>query len=638
MTLARAPGPACKQLHLLPAAPAQCDRTPQSVATPDMADDLARTKLQRGRALAGGGPSPAAPPASGPGGSPVLDVQRHAADAATPVQQVGQPEGALCADMLRAAALLRQGQAGAARVLYARCLRQAQALHARSLQIRCQAGVGLAALAEGDDGAAARALHAAVERLEAQWRALPDDVLRSACFADHLAPYQGLLALALKAHDHHPGGASAARVLQRLDSVRPRALAERLRGGAAPADDTVADGLRARLQGLHHRLQRQADAGSPTAAHTDALHQAGRDLLAQTRRQRLARLALPGAHRSGLSVPALRAALQPADALVVQTRLGDELLVCVVRRQGVQVLRRVASFDAVLAAWRLARFQIDALRHGAAPLCAHLPAPLLRRTQQRLQALHDLIWAPLADRLMDVRRVLLVPAEGLSGLPFAALHDGLTSLAQRHQLAQAPSVQLAMRGLLRPPVPPRQVLALGAHGRLPHAGAEAVQVAGLFPHGRALTGADATLAALQQHAGSADVLHLACQAQCRADAPMSSALHLHDGPLTVEQAEALQLPAGLVVLSACETGLAGQTGGDAQEGLVRAFLAGGAARVLARLWPVDSAVTAVFLDHFYRALQRGLTPAQALGDAQTAVACRHPHPAFWSGFVLFGGW
>jgi hypothetical protein len=669
-------------LHLLPEALALYDRTLQSMATLDMPDDRAWTALQRGRALSGLGQTvPAAQalaeaaaqfaaqgsvpgqaavalaqaelaleggarlplgqaptsPAAAQAAVLAAVAQRHAADAATLYQQAGQPEGVVRADMLRAAALLRQGQAGAARVLYARCLRQAQSLHARGLQIRCQAGVGLAALAEGDDAAAARALQVAVERFESQWRALPGDELRGAFFADHLAPYEGLLALALQAHDHQPGAATAARVLQRLDSVRARALAERLREGAAPGDDTVADDLRARLQWLHRRLQRQADDGSPSATLTEALHRAERDLLEQTRRQRLARPVAPGTPRSGLSVPALRAALQPADALVVQARLGDELLVCIVRRQGVQVLRRVASFDAVLAAWRLARFQLDALRHGAAPLVGHLPV-LERRAQQRLQSLHALIWAPLADHLTDVRRVLLVPAEGLSGLPFAALHDGMTTLVQRHQLAQAPSVQVALRGLLRPPVPPRRVLALGESSRLPHAGAEAALVAGLFADGQAFTGADASLAVLQQHAADADVLHLACHAQFRADNPMFSALHLHDGPLTAEQAEALQLRAGVVVLSACETGLAGQTGGDEQVGLVRAFLVAGASRVLASLWPVDDAVTAVFMDHFYRALQRGLTPAQALGDAQTAVACQHPHPAFWSGFVLFGGW
>jgi len=341
--------------------------------------------------------------------------------------------------------------------------------------------------------------------------------------------------------------------------------------------------------------------------------------------------------RGSFSLPQLRAALLPGDALVVQARQGDELLACVVRRSGVQVMRQLASFDAVLVAWRLARFQLDALRHGAAPLQAHLPV-LVQRAQLRLRTLHDLLWAPLADGLADARRVLVVPAEGLAGLPFAALHDGLTSLAQRHLLAQAPSVQVALHGLQRPALAPRQVVAVGEGSRLPHAGAEAAQVAGLFPQGRLLVGADATLAALQQHAPQADVLHLACHAQFRHDNPMFSALHLLDGPLTAEQAERLPLRRGVVVLSACETGLAGGAGGNEQVGLVRAFLVAGAARVLASLWPVDDAVTALFMDHFYRALQQGLQPAQALGDAQAAVACRHPHPAFWAGFVIFGGW
>ena len=669
-------------LRLLPEALALYDRALPSMAALDMPDDRAWTALQRGRTLSGlaqpalaaqalaeaavqfaaqgsvpgqaavalaqaelaldraAALAPATPGSAQADGLALTQAtaaQAHAAQAAALFQDAGQPEGAVRAGVLQAAALLRLGDAASARVLYARGLRQAQTLHARGLQIRCQAGVGLAALAQGDDGAAARALQAAVERFESQWRALPGDELRGAFFADHLAPYQGLLALALKAHDAQPGAATAARVLQRLDSVRARALAERLRAGAVPGDDTVADDLRARLQWLHRRLQRQADEGSPSATLTEALHRAERDLLEQARRQRLARPAAAGTTRSGLSVPALRAALQPADALVVQARVGDELLVCIVRRGGVQVLRRMASFDAVLAAWRLARFQLDALRHGAAPLMAHLPV-LERRAQQRLQALHDLVWAPLADTLTDARRVLLVPAEGLAGLPFAALHDGLTSLAQRHQLAQAPSVQVALHGLQRPPVLPQRVVALGESSRLPHAGAEAAQVAGMFAQGQAFTGADATLAVLQQHAAEADVLHLACHAQFRGDNPMFSALHLHDGPLTAERAEALRLRAGVVVLSACETGLAGQTGGDEQVGLVRAFLVAGAARVLASLWPVDDAITAVFMDHFYRALQRGLSPAQALGEAQTAVMCRHPHPAFWSGFVLFGGW
>lgn len=661
-------------LRLLPEALALYDGCMAAMARLDMPDDRAWTALQRGRTLAGlGRPQQAAQAlaeaaaqfeAQGavPGQAAVAlaraelllegggdamagplaaadadTAQAQAGQAAALYEQAGQPEGAVRAHMLQAAVLLRRGDAGAARVLYARSLRRAQSLQARGLQIRCQAGVGLAALAQGDDGAAARALQKAVERFESQWRALPGDELRGAFFADQLPPYQGLLALALKAHDQRPSTATAGRVLQRMDSVRARALAERLRQGAAPGEDTLADDLRARLQWLHRRLQRQADKGSPSVTLTEALHRAERALLERTRRQRLAQPAAPVVGRAGFSLPELRAALAPGDALVVQARLGDELLACVVRRRGIQVLRDVASFDAVQAAWRLARFQLDALRHGTAPVQQHLPV-LARRANLRLQALHDLLWAPVADVLADVTRVLVVPAEGLAGVPYAALHDGLTTVGQRHLLAQAPSVQVALHGLRRPALPVREVLAVGECSRLPHAGAEAARVAAMFPAGRALTGSQATLAALQQQAGSADLLHLACHAQFRHDNPMFSALHLLDGPLTAEQAEALALRPGVVVLSACETGLSGQGGGHEQVGLVRAFLVAGAARVLASLWPVDDAVTAVFMDHFYGALQRGLSPAQALGDAQSAVACRHPHPSFWAGFVLFGGW
>ena len=136
----------------------------------------------------------------------------------------------------------------------------------------------------------------------------------------------------------------------------------------------------------------------------------------------------------------------------------------------------------------------------------------------------------------------------------------------------------------------------------------------------------------------ADVVHLACHARFRTDNPVFSALHLHDGPLTAGLAESLELRAGIVVLSACETGLAEQGSGDEMVGLVRAFLVAGAARVLASLWPVDDAVTAVFMASFYGALGRGQTPAAALQQAQAQLRQQHPHPFHWAAFMLHGGW
>ena len=291
----------------------------------------------------------------------------------------------------------------------------------------------------------------------------------------------------------------------------------------------------------------------------------------------------------------------------------------------------------MLEALRAARFQIDTLRHGAAPVRDHL-ARLTTRTQLRMGRLHALVWAPLAAALRHCRQVLVVPHAQLGLLPFAALHDGACFLAQRCELAVAPSARLALRGLLRRPVRPRQAVVLGESSRLPHAAHEAHFVAGLFPRGRAFVGAQATLDTLRAQAGSADVLHLACHGQFRSDNPMFSALHLHDGALTVELAEALNLRPGIVVLSACETGLAELGSGDEMVGLVRAFLVAGAARVLASLWPVDDEVTAAFMASFYAALCCGQTPAAALQLAQTEVMRQHPHPFYWAAFTLHGGW
>jgi CHAT domain-containing protein len=106
----------------------------------------------------------------------------------------------------------------------------------------------------------------------------------------------------------------------------------------------------------------------------------------------------------------------------------------------------------------------------------------------------------------------------------------------------------------------------------------------------------------------------------------------------VDLVEALGLGPATVVLSGCETGLADTGSGDEMVGLVRAFLVAGAARVLASLWPVDDAVTAGFMAHFYAALRAGDAPAAALRLAQRAVMHEHPHPLYWAAFTLYGGW
>lgn len=103
----------------------------------------------------------------------------------------------------------------------------------------------------------------------------------------------------------------------------------------------------------------------------------------------------------------------------------------------------------------------------------------------------------------------------------------------------------------------------------------------------------------------------------------------------------LNLTAGLVVLSACQTGLGKEVKGEGLIGLTRGFLFAGAKGVVSSLWKVDDAATAALMDDFYKGMfSRHLRPAAALRQAELAVWKRRrwASPYFWSAFVYEGDW
>lgn len=562
-----------------------------------------------------------------------------AAQAAAGFAAEGRADAQLRAELVTAEVRLRDGDVPRARALFDAALERAVAMQLVSVQMRCWTGKGLAACAAADAAPARLALETAVELFEDQRAALPDSELRSAFLADHLLPFRELLRLDLQRHDADPGAPRAAEaVLTQLERVRARAMGEQLAHGENAHDDDRTPVLRVRLNWLIHRVQRQRDEGEPSTVLTEELRATERELLERVRRRRIASPLVRG---DSVAAPAgavaLAAALGPDDALVEYGVLDDELFACIVSRSGVVLQRRMASWQQVRASLRSARFQVETLRHGVAPMARHIDT-LRQRMHARLAQLHALVWAPLAAQVAGRARLLIVPHGPLGALPFAALHAGGRFLAEQHQLAVAPSARLALLGLQRQPLAPRQALVVGEASRLPHAAHEARQVAKLFDQAVALVGENATLEQLRWHIGQADVLHLACHAQFRTDNPRFSALHLLDGALTAEAAESLPLRPGICVLSACETGLAEYGEADDMVGLVRSFMAGGAARVLASLWPVDDAVTVDFMAAFYAALRAGQPCAAALQQAQAALRATHPHPFYWSAFSLYGGW
>ncbi|MEY2689037.1 MAG: hypothetical protein RL375_3235 [Pseudomonadota bacterium] len=559
--------------------------------------------------------------------------------AALAFEGAGLPEGQLRSQAVLAMARLRSGHAASARDLFGATLERARAKQMLSLQVRCLTGLGLAAQAMDDCDLAASSFESAVDLFEAQRRVLPGDDLRHAFLADHLRPYQELLRLALRAHERSPLPAHAARVLQRLDQFRARALAERLASGPEQVTEPRIRSLRERLNRLYREEQKLNDEGDSDELLTQERRRVELDLLEQDRRARLAvhPVADPSVADSGVDLAALCQSLGDSGALIEYGVLDDELFACVATPSGVGVHRHLASWSEVLQALQAARFQLETLSQGKAHMQTHLDS-LTRRAQTRLTQLHRLVWAPLAEALVSCRRIVVVPHARLSELPFAALYDGTHYLAQRFELACAPSARLALRHLNLHTRAASSVLAIGDSKRLAHAASEARVVAGLFAQGRICIDEQATIDSLRRHGGASDIVHLACHAKFRSDNPRFSALQLDDGALTVDLVESLPLSGHLVVLSACETGLSASGQGDEMVGLVRAFLVGGSARVVASLWPVDDAVTASFMTSFYTALRGGAGTAAALRQAQIDTLPSHPHPFFWAGFALHGAW
>src|SRR5207237_9166353 len=97
----------------------------------------------------------------------------------------------------------------------------------------------------------------------------------------------------------------------------------------------------------------------------------------------------------------------------------------------------------------------------------------------------------------------------------------------------------------------------------------------------------------------------------------------------------LDLPALLVFLSACETGLGQLSRGDELVGLQRAFLYAGTPAVVTTLWKVDDRASFVLMREFYVRLKTA-APGEALSLAQRETLRQFPHPFAWAGYGLTG--
>jgi CHAT domain-containing protein len=189
--------------------------------------------------------------------------------------------------------------------------------------------------------------------------------------------------------------------------------------------------------------------------------------------------------------------------------------------------------------------------------------------------------------------------------------------------------------------------------RLPGTRDEARQILSLVPPAQSKRAFD--FAANRQTATSAELsqyryIHFATHGILDSVHPELSGIVLsmvdekgtpQDGFLRAHEIYNLKLPAELVVLSACQTGLGKEVKGEGLVGLTRGFMYAGAPRVVVSLWSVEDDATAELMARFYRGMLRDkLRPAAALRAAQVSLMKEREwsSPFYWAAFILQGEW
>jgi CHAT domain-containing protein/Tfp pilus assembly protein PilF len=189
--------------------------------------------------------------------------------------------------------------------------------------------------------------------------------------------------------------------------------------------------------------------------------------------------------------------------------------------------------------------------------------------------------------------------------------------------------------------------------RLPFTRQEANQLVALAPKGSSFEAIDfqaSRATALDPALSQYRYVHIATHGLLDTERPGLSALVFsmvdpqgkpQNGFLRANDIYNLKLPAELVVLSACQTGLGKEIKGEGLVGLTRGFMYAGAARVVVSLWNVNDKATADLMTKFYeKILKQGQTPAAALRAAQVEMwkQKQWQSPYYWAAFTMQGEW
>ncbi len=301
------------------------------------------------------------------------------------------------------------------------------------------------------------------------------------------------------------------------------------------------------------------------------------------------------------------------------------------------------------------------------------------------QQLYTWLIKPLEDDLKaaNAQTIIYAPDAQLRYIPLAALYDGQQWLVQRYRINNITAASLTDLNTK----PQRQLRVLAgafATGRYNFTvGGQSFDFAGLPFAGAEVENLAKTVSATTKFIDKAftpevtipkmddySIVHLATHGALVLGTPNDSFILFGNGErITLADMQKWSLKnVDLVVLSACEIGLSGKLGnGEEILGLGYQMQRAGARAAIASLWQVSDGGTQVLMNAFYAALNKSMTKAEALRQAQIALITKDlsgvggsrgeeawievvstrtglppqvsnnlSHPYYWAPFILIG--
>ena len=281
-------------------------------------------------------------------------------------------------------------------------------------------------------------------------------------------------------------------------------------------------------------------------------------------------------------------------------------------------------------------------------------------------ALYELILQPELEH-SESDNLIIVPDGLLSYLPFdilltQAVENGtrdyktLPYLLKDYALSYSPSVTVKVRsGETSKPTYGYLGFAPGYQGavyseerkslsNLQYNGTEVAFATNLFS-GKSWIGKEVNEEILKAQSSEAGIIHLAMHGEVEDEHPLLSRLYFspskeEDGMLFTYEIYNMNIPAQLVILSACNTATGALQRGEGILSLERAFQYAGSQALLSTLWTVDDRASAELTQNFLQHLKEGKTKDIALQKAKleflNAATPDKLHPFYWSSFKLTG--